>query len=541
VLALGGILVTSASAAPNFLVTVSKENGTVFVEGVSGAVKVEVLRNGVQVGLAEGTAVGNRFDVNQESAATECWDGFTPEILPGDVVTVTNGDLVDTVPVADIEITDGPVIVGGVGTVKGHVAGTPRPDITDLTVETRSESPVDFRARATGAGPESSDPAGVTGTLAYDDDTSGAFTATFQGFTNDQQRIAFLSSFRTSATLTTAGQGQANQNATSAVREDLAAGPDGCPGRARNAVTIFGWGSINTANEGSPFAISGVSNGATAVTVTVTDSKGTVQTAPTATPGGALVETWQTSLPAGALTGLADGRLTVAATYTVGGTPIRGATRRIRKDTQAPDAPSISPSGGEFTGSRQIDLSAPGSDIVFTLNGTTPGLLNGVPFLRPITLTESATLRAVAIDAFGNISPVAQASFTALTPPGPQTPQTPQAPGVPQAPGAPTVAKAPGAPKIRTASSGAPGGRVTAIARWSAPAEDGGSDVTRYAVTILRIVDGKVVSRKVVTVSGKARSAKLTLRRGTYKFQVKAMNVAGPGPSSARSNTVRAR
>jgi len=50
-----------------------------------------------------------------------------------------------------------------------------------------------------------------------------------------------------------------------------------------------------------------------------------------------------------------------------------------------------------------------------------------------------------------------------------------------------------------------------------------------------------VVSRKVVTVSAKARSAKLTLRRGTYKFQVKAMNAAGPGPSSARSNTVRAR
>jgi len=538
-MAFGGILVTSASAAPNFLVTVSKDNGIVLVQGVTGPVKVEVLRKGVQVGLAEGTAVGSSFDVNQESAPTECWDGFTPEILPGDEVVVTNGDLVDRVPVADIEITDGPKIVNGVGTIKGEVVGA-RPDLADIRVEARSESPQDFRAFASGAGPESSDPAGVTGTLAYDDDTGGAFTATFEGFTDPQQRIAFLSSFETTATLTTAGDSPTNSNATMAVRADIAAGPDGCPGRARNAVTILGEGSINGSNQGWPFAISGVSNGATEVTVTVTDSKGTVQTAPTAIPQGtALGQTWQTSLPAGSLTGLADGPLKVAATYTVAGTPIRGAMRKIRKDTSAPDAPTISPTGGEFTGSRQIDISsAPGSDIVYTLSGSNPGLLNGVPFRRTITLSESATLRAVAIDAFGNISPVAQASFTALTPPAPEAPQAPGAPG---APGAPTVAKAPGAPKIRTASSGAPGGRVTAIARWAAPAEDGGSDVTRYAVTILRIVDGKVVSRKVVTVSSKARSAKLTLRRGTYKFQVKAMNAAGPGPSSARSNTVRAR
>ena len=60
-------------------------------------------------------------------------------------------------------------------------------------------------------------------------------------------------------------------------------------------------------------------------------------------------------------------------------------------------------------------------------------------------------------------------------------------------------------------------------------------------MTILRIVDGKVVNRKVVTVSRTARSAKLTLRRGTYKFQVKAMNAVGASQSSARSNTVRAR
>ena len=447
-MAFGGILVSSASAAPNFLVTVSKDDGSVLVEGVTGAVKVEVLRNGVQVGLAEGTAVGNRFDVNQEqdAATTECWDGFTPEILPGDVVTVTNGTLVDTVPVADLEITDGPAITDGVGTIKGRVVGSSRPDIADLTVETRSESPLDFRARASGAGPESSDPAGVTGTLAYDDDTSGDFTATFRGFTDAQQRIAFLSSFETTATLTTAGDGPTNLNATVAVSADLAAGPDGCPGRARNAVTILGEGSINTSNVGSPFAITGVSNGATEVTVTVTDSKGMVRTAPVATPSGtALGQTWQTSLPAGSLTGLADGPLTVAATYTVAGTPIRGATRRIRKDTKAPDAPSISP-GGEFTGSRQIDVSAPGSDIVYTLNGTNPGLLDGVPFLRPITLSESATLRAVAIDAFGNVSPVAQATFTALAPPAPPAPQTPQAP---PAPGAPGASGAPGAPRPR--------------------------------------------------------------------------------------------
>ena len=68
-MALGGILATSASAAPNFLVTVSKDNGTVLVEGVSGAVTVEVLRNGVQVGLAEGTAVVSKDYLDRVHAA----------------------------------------------------------------------------------------------------------------------------------------------------------------------------------------------------------------------------------------------------------------------------------------------------------------------------------------------------------------------------------------------------------------------------------------------------------------------------------------
>ena len=95
-------------------------------------------------------------------------------------------------------------------------------------------------------------------------------------------------------------------------------------------------------------------------------------------------------------------------------------------------------------------------------------------------------------------------------------------------------------PVIGNASSGAPRGAVTATARWSAPASNGGAPVDGYVVTALRMDgNGTVLSRtSSPLLPGNTRSRSMTLRPGRYRFVVAARNVAGFSGNSRRSNTV---
>jgi hypothetical protein len=104
-------------------------------------------------------------------------------------------------------------------------------------------------------------------------------------------------------------------------------------------------------------------------------------------------------------------------------------------------------------------------------------------------------------------------------------------------------ATVPGPPVIGTPSQGALGGTLTAIARWAAPASNGGSAITGYVVTALRMsssaADAVVLSRTDSRVLGPlVRQREFTLAAGNYRFEVVAINAVGTGPPSARSANV---
>lgn len=102
---------------------------------------------------------------------------------------------------------------------------------------------------------------------------------------------------------------------------------------------------------------------------------------------------------------------------------------------------------------------------------------------------------------------------------------------------------APSTPALRAAVSGRRGGAVTATARWRAPANARAAGTVRYQVRAVRLgANGKVQGKKVSAKTGSsARSEKMVLARGAYRFQVRAVNAVGASDWTARSNKVRAR
>jgi hypothetical protein len=99
----------------------------------------------------------------------------------------------------------------------------------------------------------------------------------------------------------------------------------------------------------------------------------------------------------------------------------------------------------------------------------------------------------------------------------------------------PTGATAPGAPTAVTAQ----GDSLSAIARWTAPADNGGSPITKYTVTPY----AGATAQTPVDVDAPATQARITgLTNGTdYTFRVKAVSAAGSSADSAATGAVTPR
>jgi hypothetical protein len=102
----------------------------------------------------------------------------------------------------------------------------------------------------------------------------------------------------------------------------------------------------------------------------------------------------------------------------------------------------------------------------------------------------------------------------------------------------------PSAPTIGTATAGTTGGTITAKAAWTAPSSTGGSPITGYRVTALRVnAAGDVLGTTVSAIRpATERSFSMTLpQTGKYQFTVQAVNAVGNGAASGRSNVVLGR
>jgi hypothetical protein len=104
-------------------------------------------------------------------------------------------------------------------------------------------------------------------------------------------------------------------------------------------------------------------------------------------------------------------------------------------------------------------------------------------------------------------------------------------------------ATVPGPPVIGAPTQGATGGELTAVAHWTPPTSTGGSAITGYQVTALRMssaaADATVLSRTTSRVLGPAvRQREFTLAAGNYRFEVVAINAIGTSPPSARSTNI---
>ena len=85
---------------------------------------------------------------------------------------------------------------------------------------------------------------------------------------------------------------------------------------------------------------------------------------------------------------------------------------------------------------------------------------------------------------------------------------------------------------------GKKGGKLTAGAKWKAPADAGGFAISKYKVAVFK-KNGKKVDTKVVT-AGQLKFL-FKLKPGRYYLKVKARNADTWGPWSKKSDLVRPR
>jgi hypothetical protein len=382
---------------------------------------VTVARNGVTIGTSTGPAVdtpeGPGLEVNQgpEGApvAGDCWVGQTPDVRPGDVVTVTNGTETDQVTVDNFAFTGRPREAGNgdilvpflAKRANGNVIPADFIDSAEFRAATNNQ--VRFEGNRVVVQRQ---PGGRPGEYQM------RYRAPFRPSRNDDENPFNQTQLRRA--LLGDGHAVGFGHVAPLPRESMlldglddAPGPaPGCEGApsAQWKVSAVAPGSVNLRNRANGLTVRGLAHDAESVSVALSDSDPTTSGAPTGTVNlaGAGRQQWNVPFTARQLRGL-DGRIRVAATFVLADGQFADRSVTVLKDLVAPKAPRVSLAAGSYNRTKRVALrSAPNNQIRYTLGDTRPTRNSGTVFRpgRRIRISSTQTLKAIAIDPAGNVS-----------------------------------------------------------------------------------------------------------------------------------------
>ncbi|HWT25982.1 MAG TPA: chitobiase/beta-hexosaminidase C-terminal domain-containing protein, partial [Solirubrobacteraceae bacterium] len=423
--ALGIAPAADAAVTPPRSIEVAHGRDLVILDGFprDADITVEVFRDNPEIPIAAATGYrtdGSGFLELNHVGGDDCFDGGTaPDIRPGDTIkTTVEGDDVDTMVVQHVTYDGAPA-----ERMVPVVVTTPNEDPLLPPVETTVMEPTGiYEVTGLALTPEGTPLAGdIEVRLNHptrDDwaaterrdwrvtaqaDENGRYVAEFDttGYDGGEADAAVIADAETSVLWL---------GSTSEL-----SGFDGpgspCPPARTSAITTVSDPVVNAAV--TEITLGGVRQDDVHAVI---DLEGAVVSE---TPGF-----WSATVPAAAL---GEGANYVTVRFEGPGAP--SADRRlVTKDTVAPDAPAADLPSGEYDLPQTLHLI--GENVRYTTNGSAPGK-GSTPFTGPIAITAPRTIKAIAVDAAGNVSEVSEFAYGQKPAPAPQPP-APQPPVVVQ-------------------------------------------------------------------------------------------------------------
>ncbi len=399
-------------------------------------VTVTVMRRGVTIGTATGAAVdtpeGPGLEVNHGPEAFapdgspfpgDCWAGHTPDIRPGDVITASNGTQTDQVTVDNIaftgnprELADGDIVVPFVAK-RANGNAIPASFIDSAEFRAASNNSVRFEGRQVVVqAPRGAAPGQYQ--VRYRSPFRPTRNDSDAPFNQAQLRRALLGDGHA------IGFGHVAPLPLEAMLHDgLADSPGPAPGcegspSAQWKVTAAAPGSVNLANRAGGLTVRGLAHDAESVSVALSDNDPATTGAPTKTAtlsAAAGRQQWTAAFTAAQLRNL-NGRIRVAATFTLADGSFADRSMTVLKDVVRPNPPRATVPAGVYDRARLVGLRARAGQLIrFTLgNGSqaAPTARSGARYTgRRIRISATQTLKAVAIDQAGNVSRVLRARY----------------------------------------------------------------------------------------------------------------------------------
>ena len=198
-------------------------------------------------------------------------------------------------------------------------------------------------------------------------------------------------------------------------------------GGATNQNVISDYAQVGTRNSPSTsitFSTSGITGTITSIVVDCA-SYGGVATLGVTVGGNAFgnqqsTPSWSGSGGDVTFTGSASGAIVITMTNGNGGRAmyIKSITVTYTPSiTETCAAPTFSPAAGTYTEAQSVTISTTtsGASIYYTTDGSTPSSSNGTLYNGAINVSEDMTIKAIAVKAGSNDSPVSEAAYTIIS------------------------------------------------------------------------------------------------------------------------------